>query len=85
MKWVCGEKHVQGVGGPACPHRSEDELVDPTCSELWSPLAQSGAQWGCWQDAGLNVLSTPRPGLSRPESADMFFVPCSRPRTFFIL
>lgn len=44
MEWVCGEKRVQGVGDPACPRRSEDELVDPTCSELWSPLAQSGAQ-----------------------------------------
>lgn len=52
MEWVCGEKHVQGVGDPACPRRSEDELEDPrACAELWSPLAQSGAQWGCWHSA----------------------------------
>lgn len=84
MEWVCGEKRVQGVGDPAC-HRSEDDLVDPTCSELWSPLAQSGAQWGFWQVAGLNVLYTP--GLVYPDQnlQTCFLVTCSLPRTFFIL
>lgn len=72
-----------GVGDPACPHRSEDELVDPTCSELWSPLAQSGAQWGAGRTQDSNVLYTPRPGLSRPESADIFSAPFS-PENFFI-
>lgn len=85
MEWACGEKRVPVVGDPACPRRSEDELVDPTCSNLWSPLAQSRAQWGCWQDKWDSMcFNTPRPGHSRPESADMFCGPFS-PENFFIL
>lgn len=70
----------EGVGDPAFPRRSEDELVDPTCSELWCPLVQSGAQSGVL--ARLSVLYTPL-GLASPDqNLRTCFVLLSLPRTF---
>lgn len=51
-------------------------------------LEPPGAEWSAVGvlagQAGLNVFYTPRPGQSRPESADMFCGPFS-PENFFIL
>lgn len=71
----------EGEGDPACPRRSEDELVDPTCSELWCPLVQSGAQWG-GGGAGWILCFTPL-GLAYPDlNLQTHFVLRSLPRTF---
>lgn len=82
MEWACGEKRVPVVGDPACPRRSEDELVDPTCSDLWSPLAQSRAQWGCWQDKWDSMCFTPLGLVTPDQNLRTCFVARSLPRTF---
>lgn len=86
MEWVCGEKHVQGVGDPARPRRSEDELEEPTCAELWSPLVQSAAQWGCWHSAGCRthcpLHPSPAWSIQTRICARSCFLPRSLPRTF---
>lgn len=84
MEWVCDEKHVQSVGDPARPRRSEDELKDPTCAELWSPLVQTEAQWGCWHSAGHRTHCPLYPSSACSAQTRIWscFLPRSLPRTF---
>lgn len=84
---MCGEKHEQGVGDPARPHRNEDELEDPTCvrgGALEPPGAERSA-------VGVLALRRTQDSLSfaplmglifSDQTLRSCFLPGSLPRTF---
>lgn len=52
--------------------------------ELWSPLAQSGAQWGCWHSTERRTLCPLHPLclIFSDQTLRSCFLPHSLPRTF---